>query len=142
MTTAAISEPTVDLALFALDHGVDSVLESRTPLIPFVLTETGGARTLRRIMAGRLEECVAMALAVAASDAGVDRVAVTWDGYAELPAATTVSGGRADAILVRVFEADAAESHLFAQGYRLGGVFKRGVRIGLPVRLGADEPLF
>lgn len=142
MSTAAISAPTVDLALFALDHAIDAVLASRTPLIPLVLTETGIDRTLRRIAAGRIEECVAMALAVAASDPDVDRVAVAWDGYAELPAVPAFGGGRVDAILVRVFEAGADESHLFAQGYRLGGVFTRGTRVGMPARLGADGPLF
>ena len=54
------SEELVNLAFMALDHAIDSVVSSGTDLVPFVIREHGGQRSLQRYLVdGQLEAGVA-----------------------------------------------------------------------------------
>jgi hypothetical protein len=120
-----------ELAMSALDHGVDSV-SGGGPLVPFALERRGDELSITRFAPERLEEGVDAARAHArASDA--DAVAIAFDSY------LTVDGERRDAIVVEAQAGDAA--YRFAQAYRPAGRFRKLERQGNPAFLGPADSL-
>ena len=55
MTEISASDELMNLAFFALDHGVESVKEGG-PLVPFAVIENADGRSLSRFVAETLEE--------------------------------------------------------------------------------------
>lgn len=129
------SEQLTDLAFFALDHAVDSIVAGG-PLVPFAVTETDGDRSLSRFT-GDLEGAQQNARSSVRSAVGIDRAVVAWDGY------LTAEGVRTDAIFVEASEAGALESLLLAQRYHVTGrIKKRAEPTGSAAMLPPGDPLF
>jgi hypothetical protein len=108
-----LSPETADLLFLGLDHGIDSV-RGGGPLIPFVITERNGDRTLARFVEETLEAGIERAIASirAAPIAPGDRSVLVYDGYLTLP-----DGDRSDAIYAEALEADGVVT-VMAQRYR------------------------
>lgn len=107
--SAEPSEQVHQLAAFALEHAVRSIVPDGGPLIPFALVETADGRSLHRFV-GELSEGVARAREHVRTSGGL-RVAVAWDGY------LTVGGQRDDALFVEASE-PGEPSVLMARRYR------------------------
>lgn len=86
-----------DLASFALQHAVRSIVPEGGPLIPFSMLESTQGRSLQRF-AGELGESVERARAHVRGSGAV-RAAVAWDGY------LTADGRRDDAVFVEASDA-------------------------------------
>jgi hypothetical protein len=108
-----LSPETADLLFLGLDHGIDSV-RGGGPLIPFVITERNGDRTLARFVEETLEAGIERAIASirAAPIAPGDRSVLVYDGHLTLP-----DGDRSDAIYAEALEADGVVT-VMAQRYR------------------------
>jgi hypothetical protein len=129
------SQPVVDLAFAALDHGVDSV-RGGGPLIPFVMVEIGSERTVLRFAAETIEDGLAQAVngILQHRDDEGRRHALAYDGYLTLP-----SGERFDAIYVEAVEAGRADVMVLAQRYRPKRRLRAFETIGNPALLPADS---
>jgi hypothetical protein len=126
------SQELIDLAFAALDHGIDPVRESGGPLIPFVMTESGGDRRVDRFASELLEEALAQAIAhvqTVRSEAGTRHV-LAYDGYVKLP-----TGERSDAIYAEGVEADSAVVMGLAQRYRPKRPLRKFEAVGNPMLL-------
>lgn len=126
------SQELIDLAFAALDHGIGSVRESSGPLIPFVMTESGGDRRVDRFASELLEEALAQAIAhvqAVRSEPGTRHV-LAYDGYVKLP-----TGERSDAIYAEGVEADSAVVIGLAQRYRPKRPLRRFEAVGNPMLL-------
>jgi hypothetical protein len=126
----------MSLALFALDHGTESVAASGGPLVPFSVVETDGQRSLTRF-AGDLEASQQRARAEIRAAAGVTRAAVAWDGY------LTTDVGRTDAVFVEASEDGDPESVVLAQRYVVSGRLRKKVEVvGNAALVKRGPPLF
>jgi hypothetical protein len=114
------SEELVELAFMALDHAIDSVVSSGTDLVPFVIREQAGQRSLQRYLVGnQLEAGVAAARQSIKEEPLPDRVAVAWDGY------MTTSEGRQEAVFVESYENGTPAGFVMAQRYQRAGFLKK-----------------
>lgn len=130
------SRQLLDLLYFGLDHGIDSV-RGGGPLIPFLVREEDGVRSLLRIVAETLEESVERCRDAARElPRSVERYAIAYDGY------LTVGGQRTDAIVVEGAERGRSCGVRMAQRYRpRRGLFRRLTTIGNAADLGNAENL-
>jgi hypothetical protein len=131
------SQELIDLAFATLDHGIDSVREGG-PLIPFVMTERGGDRSLDRFASDLLEEAVAQAVAhvqAVRSQPGTRHV-LAHDGYLTLP-----TGERFDAIYAEGVEAGAEVVMALAQRYRPKRPLRKFETVENPALPGASGKL-
>jgi hypothetical protein len=131
---AEISEDTADLLFAALDHGIDSV-RGGGPLVPFVISERNGERTLARFVHETLEGGLAEAVAAIKRDppgAG-QRSVLAYDGYLTAP-----DGIRYDAIFAEALEADGSVT-VMAQRYRPGKMLRRFETVGNAALLPSDR---
>jgi nucleotide-binding universal stress UspA family protein len=131
----AASDELIDLALFALDHGVESIKDAGGPLVAFAVTEGPDGRNLVRFPTERVEEGPAHAREHIRGAGDPVRVAIAYDGY------VTVEGERTDAILVEAQERGQPASVIMAQRYRPGGRLRRFSTIGNAAFLGDGESL-
>lgn len=114
------SEELVNLAFMALDHAIDSVVSSGTDLVPFVIREQAGQRSLQRyLVESQLEAGVAAARQSVKAEPHPDRVAVAWDGY------MTTSEGRQEAVFVESYEHGTPAGFIVAQRYQRAGFLKK-----------------
>lgn len=114
------SEELVNLAFMALDHAIDSVVSSGTDLVPFVIREHGGQRSLQRYLVdGKLEAGVAAARESVLQEPLPDRVALAWDGF------MTTSEGRQEAVFVESYEQGTPAGFIMAQRYQRAGFLKK-----------------
>jgi hypothetical protein len=120
----------VDLATFALNHGIDSIREGGD-LIPFALIEYfDKKRHLNRFVADRLEVGVAKAMEYIENlrnDPTVKRYAIAFSGY------TTVEGIKYESIVVESGERDSELGYVVAQRFKREGIFKKFDLIGSPI---------
>src|ERR1700676_3020460 len=87
-----------DLVFFALDHGVNSVREGGV-LVPFIVYENDGKRSLHRYAADTLEESLRQArLAASRLPRTVEACAMAYDGF------VTLKDNKYDAIIVEAAE--------------------------------------
>jgi hypothetical protein len=136
------SEPSpelLELILFALDHGIESV-RGGGPLVPFLLTMGGERPTLARFVADSLDRSRDM-VAAAASElpADVNLYAFAIDGYlrGELDQHGDSTGGlRSDAIIVEAGQRGTATAFLFAQTYQPKEVTQDLKLLGKPTLVG------
>jgi hypothetical protein len=125
-----LPKQTAELAFFALDHAIASI-QPHGPLIPFVLVEQEGKRTLHRCVADTLEAGLAQAKQLAKSQLDAcDRLVIAFDGF------VTSEGVRTDAIYVQVFERAAEQGVQLLQRYKPTGLLKKNKRIGNPMMAG------
>jgi hypothetical protein len=119
-----ISPETADLLFFGLDHGIASVREGG-PMIPFVITERNGERSLARFVSETLEEGVAHAVdSIKANPA--DGSVLVYDGYLTLP-----SGEKFDAIYAEAVDA-AGHVTVMAQRYKPKRMLRGFETVGNP----------
>jgi hypothetical protein len=105
----------LELILFALDHGLESVRDGG-PLIPFLLTTGSGRPTLQRFVTDSLDRSREMAVAAASQlPADVNLYAFAVDGYLR---AEAESSHPQDAIIVEAGQRGSGFAFLFAQTYR------------------------
>jgi hypothetical protein len=102
---------------FALDHGVGSISDTGgATLTPFVITQDGSGRQLRRFVAGTFEDSVAMAQSHASSQPpSVQMVVLAFDGF------VTVEGTRSDAVIVQAQRRGSSRGSTYAQRYHRDG---------------------
>lgn len=127
------SEPSAqvqELAAFALEHAVRSIVPEGGPLIPFSLLETAEGRSLHRY-AGELGEAVERARGHV-RESGALRAAVAWDGY------LTGEGRREDALFVEASE-PGQPSVVVAHRYHQG--LDGAAAVGGPLTVGHGAPL-
>ncbi|MEK7954256.1 hypothetical protein [Luteolibacter soli] len=110
-----MSDALAELVFLSLDHAVASVGEGG-PLIPFLIIEKDGDRTLSRFMADHLEDSVAQGrLALSQLPEGTSAYAFAYDGY------VTVEGQRNDAVIVEASEVGKSAAIQLAQRYSAEG---------------------
>jgi hypothetical protein len=133
MANLEMSEKFADLVFMALDHGVDSV-RSGGPLIPFLVTERGGERTLQRFVAERLEQGEAHGRQILARlPAEVTAYAFAYDGF------LTIEGTKVDAIFVEASERGRPAGVRMAQRYKPKNLLRGFQTIGNPAFVGECE---
>jgi hypothetical protein len=121
----------LQLILYALNHGVDSVREGG-PLIPFLLTTGSGRPTLARFVADSLERGREMAQEAANKlPADVRLYAFAVDGYLR-----GQDGQPQDAIIVEAGQRGESVSLLFALTYRPKDVTQDLQVLGQPKLVG------
>jgi hypothetical protein len=134
MTATSPAEPSpelLELILFALDHGIESV-RGGGPLVPFLLTTGGERPTLARFVADSLDRSREMVTAAASQlPADVRMYAFALDGYLR-----DDSGQRRDAIIVEAGQRGAAVAFLFAQTYQPREVTQELKLLGKPTLVG------
>jgi len=120
----------LNLVLFALDHGFQSIEKEGGPLIPFTITALAdGEKRLARFVGETLEDSVAHAQeSIRKNRETIVRYAVAWDGY------ITADDTQWDAIFVEAGDRNSPTALLFCQRYRSteerGGSFYE--RVGDP----------
>jgi hypothetical protein len=125
------SQDLLELILFALDHGVESVRDGGS-LVPFLLTTGSGRPTLARFVAesqDRSREMVAEAANKLPVDVHLYAFAV--DGYL-----SGESGQPQDAIIVEAGQRGTPAVFLFAQTYRPKDVTQDFQVLGKPAQVG------
>jgi hypothetical protein len=134
MTATSPAEPSpelLELILFALDHGIESV-RAGGPLVPFLLTTGGGRPTLVRFVADSLDRSREMVAAAASKlPADVNLYAFALDGYLR-----GSSDQRQDAIIVEAGQRGVAVAFLFAQLYQPQEVSQDLQVLGKPTLVG------
>jgi hypothetical protein len=130
------SDGLADFAIFALEHGVNSV-EEGGPLIPFVMwAKEGDDSEMQRFVTPLVEEGVKLAQEFARTlSQKADAAVVAWDGY------LTRDGNREDAIFVQAYEAGDKASFIFAQRYT-PAADAPAEAVGNPILCAVEEPLF
>jgi hypothetical protein len=133
---ALVDDNLLDLVFLALDHGIGSISDaSGETLIPFLISQDGSGRQLKRFVADTFEESVGMARADAARlPQQTELVALAFDGF------ITVEGTRWDAVIVQAQRRGNPRCATFAQRYKRDG--SRIEAVGNPASLGDGEPLF
>ncbi len=125
----------MDLIFFTLDHGTESV-RSGGPLVPFLVVEEEGKRSIRRYAANRLEQGVAQAKEEASKLApAAERYAIAYDGY------LTTESVKHDAIFVEAAERGESRGVRFAQRYVPRRISKEFNIVGNVAYLGECEQL-
>ena len=125
-----MSEKLADLVFFALDHGINSIGEGG-PLIPFIVYEKDGKRSLHRYCADTLEESVKQArLAASRLPMDVSACAIAYDGNVKLKDA------KSDAIIVEGTERGKLSGIKLAQRYSPKALLRRFAKVGNPLHLG------
>lgn len=128
--TDQLSGPVADLAFVALDHAAESI-RSGGPLIPFVVTESGGERSIERCVADTLEASLDQARQTAHSRLpACDRLAIAFDGF------ITFEGARTDAVYVHAFERGQSQGPQLALRYKRAGLLRKNKPVGNPIMLG------
>jgi len=116
MTACPTSQPSpelLELILFALDHGIESV-RGGGALVPFLLTTGSGRPTLARFVADSLDRSREMVAEAAGKlPADVNLYAFAVDGY--LRAET---GDQNEAIIIEAGQRGTTTAFLFAQTYQ------------------------
>jgi hypothetical protein len=136
-TSGQPSNSLLELILFALDHGIESI-KGGGPLIPFLLSTGTGRPTLQRFVADSLDRSRQMAQEAADKLPGdVNLYALAIDGQLR-----GESAEREDAILVEAGERGNPTAFVFAQRYRAKDVTQDLQQLGKPAWIGdADNRL-
>jgi len=125
-----------DLLFLALDHGVDSVRQGG-PLVPFVIAEVDGKRSIDRFVAEPYEMAVAEARMAASKLSRQSSIyALAYDGF------VTIGGDKYDAIIVHGAERGNGKAYLLAQRYVPAKDGKSLEVLGNPVLVGREDALF
>jgi hypothetical protein len=120
MLLDSVDEHLVNLIFIALDQGVGFLRDSKSPLLPFVVSEdNSGNRSVNRFVADRLEHAVEQALAYVKTAPQPLRVAAAYDGY------VIIEGSRTDAVMVVGRDCNSTKTVLFAQRYAKPGFLRR-----------------
>ena len=102
----------MDFMYFGLDHGVNSISDGGGPLIPFLLTQTGERKELKRFVTEKYEEGIATAEQTLKNmTPKPDFALLAFDGYIPW------EDKKYDAIFVRAFDKTQDEGFQFCQRY-------------------------
>lgn len=134
MAEADVPPALADLMFAGLDHGVDSV-RGGVQLIPFVVTQVGGERSLARMVAPTLAESREQGVKLIRKTklAGTDCAVLVYDGYLE-----TSADGRLDAIFAKGKDATGRVVTI-AQRYKPKGFLRAWQPIGNPALVPNDR---
>ena len=125
-----MSEKLADLVFFALDHGINSI-SGGGRLIPFIVYEKGGGRSLQRYCADTLEESLKQArLAASRLPMDVFACVIAYDGNVRL------KNEKFDAIIVEGTERGKSSGIKLAQRYSLKALMRKFAKVGNPLDLG------
>ncbi len=125
-----MSEKFADLVFFALDHGINSIAEDG-PLIPFIVYDKEGKRSLHRYSADTLEESLNQArLAASRLPMDVFACAIAYDGNVLL------KNAKYDAIIVEGTERGKLSGIKLAQRYSPKALLRKFAKVGNPLDLG------
>lgn len=102
----------MDFMFSGLDHGIDSISESGGPLIPFIMTQTGEKKELKRFVSEKYEEGVSTA------EKTLEKMTVKPDfGLVAFDGFITWEEKKYDTIIVRAFDKTQDEGFEFCQRY-------------------------
>jgi hypothetical protein len=128
-----------DLLFLALAHGVSSV-EYGGPLIPFVITQSGGERTIHRFLDER-PEGLSVTGSVEGARAYARGLAAMVEGWVlAYEDQVDVEGARRPAIVAEAHDPRSGASLRYAQPYRPKRLFRKGHAVGNPVPLSVELP--
>lgn len=103
----------MDFVFGGLDLGIDSISGSGGPVIPFVMTQIGDKKELKRFVTEKYEDGPLMAEQdIKALSPKPDFALIAFDGY------ITWKNKKYDAILVRAFDKKQDEGFTFSQRYQ------------------------
>jgi len=128
------NESLVNLMFTGIDHGIESIKDSKGPLIPFLLIENRGQRNLQRFVSETLEESLASARQYLAELADTPEFAViVYDGY------LTVEEKKYDAVMVEGFDQNDAKVYAIAQRYQPKKLLSKFKEVGNVAFLGSFD---
>lgn len=134
MTLLSVATPV--LAEYALDHALSEVVDSRTSVVPFVITEQHGERRMHRFETPYSGQSTAAARYFLRANTEIDRAVLVWDGF------VTIAGRRMDAVMAEYCEAGSDFSTITARRYRPARMFSAPLAIGETILVGEGHPLF
>lgn len=124
----------IDLMFYGLDQGIEALKDNGAPLVPFLITQTTGKRTVQRFMSERLEEGLAQARQFLSELVEKpDFSILVYDGY------VTVEDKKIDAVMVEGDGEYEREIYTIAQRYELTTAISELKAIGNPAYVGAIE---
>ena len=127
----------VDLMLFALDHGVESIkIKGKGPLVPFVVTELNGEKEVNRFFTVNLEDGLSEAVRYVKDERKSHFAALVYDGF--LP---TGNGEKFNAVIVRGYDRTDTVGYTLGQRYIPSKFFSFFKLAGGKVFLGNADPL-
>ncbi|ADV48019.1 hypothetical protein Celal_0680 [Cellulophaga algicola DSM 14237] len=102
----------MDFMFHGLDHGVASIAESGGPLVPFLMTQTGDKKELKRFVTAKYEDGISAAKkTLIALNVKPDFALIAFDGF------ITWEEKKYDAIYVSAFDKTQDEGFEFCQRY-------------------------
>lgn len=119
-----------------LDHGIGSISDGGGPLVPFLMTQTGDKKELKRFVTEQYEEGITAAGQTLQTIAPVpDFALIAFDGL------ITREEKKYDAILVRAFDKRQDEGFTFCQRY-VPRNEERGIEpVGNPAFIGKEPTI-
>ena len=106
------SEKFMDFMFNALDHGVDSISDGGGPLIPFLMTQTGDKKELKRFVTENYEEGINNAeKTLKELNPQPNYAVIAFDGFIPW------EGKKYEAIFVRAYDKTQDEGFEFCQRY-------------------------
>jgi hypothetical protein len=126
----------VNLMLFALDHGVESIkIKGKGPLVPFVVTELNGEKEVHRFFTINLEDGLSEAVRFVKDERKSQFAALVYDGF--LP----MGDKKFNAVIVRGYDRTDTVGYTLGQRYIPSKFFSFFKLAGGKVFLGNADPL-
>jgi hypothetical protein len=126
----------VDLMLFGLDHGIESIkIKGKGPLVPFVVTEKNGEKEVTRFFTVHLEDGLSEAVRFVKEDRKSALAVLVYDGFVPL------NGKNLHAVIVRGNDRTDPFGYTLGQRYIPSGFFSFFKVAGGKVFLGNADSL-
>ena len=126
----------VDLMLFALDHGIESIrIKGKGPLVPFVVTERNGEREVMRFFTVHLEDGLSEAIRYLKDEKKSHFAALVYDGFLPL------NDKKFNAVIVRGYDRTDTVGYTLGQRYLPSKFFSFFKLAGNKVFLGNADSL-
>lgn len=126
----------LDLMLFALDHGIESIkIKGKGPLVPFVVTENNGEKEVTRFFTVNLEDGLSEAIRYLKEERKCHYAVLVYDGF--LP----MNEKKFNAVIVRGYDRKDNTAYALGQRYVPSRLFSFFKLAGNKVFLGNADSL-
>lgn len=126
----------VDLMLFALNHGIESIrIKGKGPLVPFVVTENNGEKEVMRFFTAHIEDGLSEAIRYLKDEKKSHFAALVYDGF--LP----MNDKKFNAVIVRGYDRTDTVAYTLGQRYLPSRFFSFFKLAGNKVFLGNADSL-
>tara|TARA_B100001063_G_C16553806_1_gene447408 strand:+ start:299 stop:715 length:417 start_codon:yes stop_codon:yes gene_type:complete len=113
MSEISTNEKLMELIFKGVDHSIESIKDSKIPLIPFVMTQKDEKIEIKRFVAVKLEEAVEKARGYIVDLTDIPDFAIlAYEGNLVL------NGNKYDAILIDAFDKSDSIAYCFAQRFK------------------------